>query len=117
MAKVIIAGTRGIYCLGHLYHAIRKANYRITEVVSGTADGVDGLGELWAELKGLPVMRFEPDWLKHGRAAGPIRNSEMAKYADAAILVWDGRSKGTKSMIEEMKKLGKPYYIYTLPLE
>lgn len=32
----------------------------------------------------------------------------MAEYADAAIVFWDGKSRGAKNMIDEMKKLGKP---------
>ena len=54
---------------------------------------------------------FTADWDKHGRAAGPIRNREMAEYADFLLAFWDGRSRGTKSMINEMYKLAKPVKI------
>lgn len=47
----------------------------------------------------LQLNTFPADWNKHGRAAGPIRNEEMAQYADALIAFWDGKSRGTKSMI------------------
>jgi hypothetical protein len=30
----------------------------------------------------------------------------MAQYADALIAFWDGKSKGTKNMIDEAKKQG-----------
>jgi len=54
---------------------------------------------MWAESHGLPVKRFPANWKEHHKAAGPIRNREMAKYADALVAIWDGESKGTKSMI------------------
>lgn len=59
----------------------------------------------------IPVKRFPADWDRHGRAAGPIRNCQMAQYADALIAIWDGKSRGTKNMIDEMNKCGKPVLI------
>lgn len=41
---------------------------------------------------------------KHGKMAGPIRNLEMAKYADGLIAFWDGKSRGTRDMITKAKK-------------
>ncbi len=51
------------------------------------------------------------EWGKHGNSAGPIRNREMAKYADMAIVLWDGYSPGAKNMVEEMRRLNKPYFL------
>jgi hypothetical protein len=67
----------------------------VTQVVSGTARGVDRLGERWAREHGIRVTRFQPDWLNHGKSAGFRRNQEMADYADALIALWDGQSRGT----------------------
>lgn len=50
---------------------------------------------------------FYANWDKHGKAAGPIRNKEMAEYADVLLLIWDGKSKGSANMKKEMEKLGK----------
>lgn len=49
---------------------------------------------------------FPADWDKYGRRAGPIRNREMAEYADALLAYWDGKSRGTKNMIEEARARG-----------
>ena len=38
--------------------------------------------------------------------AGPIRNEEMAEVSDALIAFWDGKSRGTKSMIEIARRKG-----------
>jgi hypothetical protein len=80
----------------------------LTEVVSGGARGIDKLGETWARSRGIPVRVFHANWDKHGKAAGPIRNREMAEYADGALVLWDGSSRGSKNMYETMKSLGKP---------
>ncbi|MDF1659966.1 MAG: SLOG family protein [Verrucomicrobiales bacterium] len=80
----------------------------IREVVSGGASGADRCGEQWAESRGIPVKRFPADWKTHGRAAGPIRNRQMAEYADAVALFPGGR--GTASMAKEAEKAGIVIY-------
>jgi hypothetical protein len=99
--KTIIAGSRTITKLETLDKVIANCNWDITEVVSGAARGVDQLGETWAALNQIPCRRFPADWDTHGKAAGPIRNSEMAEYAEACIILWDGSSKGSKDMLNK----------------
>jgi len=110
--KVIIAGGRNITYWPTVGRAIKLSKFDITEVVSGGATGVDYLGESFAKLASLKLTIFKADWDAHGKAAGPIRNKTMAAYADALIAVWDGKSRGTKNMIEEMKKLNKLVYVH-----
>lgn len=74
------------------------------EIVSGGAKGVDLLGEKFAEEKNLELIVFAADWKKFGRAAGPKRNAQMAKYATHLLSFWNGESKGTKSMLTLAKK-------------
>ena len=82
----------------------------ITEVVSGGATGADRCAELFAETNGIPIKLFPADWTKHGRAAGPIRNEEMAKYAEACVLFPGG--KGTADMAARAKKHNLKIYDY-----
>jgi hypothetical protein len=98
--RTIIAGSRGITCLQAVRDAVNSAPWTITEVVSGTARGVDRLGEKWADENGLSVTRFPANWDTHGRRAGYLRNEQMANYAEALLALWDGESKGTKHMID-----------------
>ena len=83
-------------------------------MVSGGAKGADTYGEALAALLGLPVARYLPDWGKHGKRAGPIRNREMAKNADALLCAWDGKSRGTKNMIviETASRLNLLAYVH-----
>lgn len=110
--KTIIAGSRGITEFKTVEQAIKNSRFKITEVVSGTAIGVDQLGELWASENDIKIKRFPANWEKYGRSAGFIRNAEMANYADALIAVWDGRSKGTKNMINNAKLKNLELYIH-----
>lgn len=98
--KTIIAGSRLITDYSVVKAAVEESGFKITEVVSGTASGIDRLGEQWAEEQNIPIKRFPAQWKKFGKSAGVIRNKEMGEYADAAIIIWDGVSKGTKNMID-----------------
>lgn len=109
--KVIIAGTRSVNDYSLVVQAVQRSGYNITEVVSGCATGVDRLGEQWARANDVPIREMPADWIRHGASAGPQRNRAMAEYADAAIVVWDGKSRGTRNMIENMIRRKKPYYI------
>lgn len=101
--KVIIAGSRGIDDPAEIFAAMVQANregIEPTEIVTGCARGADKLGIFWARLEKLPIKRFPADWDCYGKAAGHIRNEAMAKYADALVLVWNGRSPGSQSMLQ-----------------
>jgi len=110
--KTIIAGSRTIIDPKVIEEAIAASGFTITEVVCGGAKGVDTLGKNWAVDRGIPVKMFPADWEAHGKAAGPIRNSEMAIYADQAICIFDVQAecKGTKDMVKKMQNHGKFVY-------
>lgn len=104
--KTIIAGGRDYrMTFGDLLHldAYRRS-LPITEVVSGAASGADACGENWARSRGVAIRWFMADWSTHGKAAGPIRNQQMADYADALIAFPGGR--GTADMIRRAEKRG-----------
>lgn len=111
--KVIIAGSRHMPFSSFplIGQAVAKSGYNITEVVCGMARGADQLGGKWAYQNGIAVKKFPADWDTHGKAAGPIRNAEMAAYADAAIIfIWDG-SRGSADMDRKMRNLKKPSFV------
>lgn len=85
---------------------VRDLNVKEIEVVSGKAKGADTLGEMYAKHYNQKIKEFPANWGEYGKSAGYRRNTEMAKYADACIVFWDGKSKGTKHMIDIAKKQG-----------
>lgn len=113
--KTIIAGGRDFY--DWFWFCEQMAGYastaNISEVVSGCAQGADAMGERFARRYNIPIKEFPANWSKHGNAAGPIRNAEMAKYAEALIAFWDGKSKGTTNMIETATKLGLKVTVFS----
>lgn len=114
--RTIICGSRFIKHYEHVVAAVVESGWadQITEVISGTCRGPDQLGERWGERNGVPVRRFPAKWWDEGKAAGIKRNVEMALYAGpegAVIAVWDGKSRGTRHMVEYAKKLGMKVYV------
>ncbi len=114
--RIVIAGCRTFndyevakdyidYCISEI-----KKKYTIV-FVSGGCKGADKIGERYARENGYSVELYPADWNKYGKAAGPIRNKEMAKNSDYVICFWDRKSSGTKSMINYAKEFNKPIRI------
>lgn len=104
--KVIIAGGRDFKPDNKAYDWTLETlrNIGCTQIVSGGARGADSFGEYIAKQTKTSLIIFNADWNKHGRAAGPIRNRQMAEYADALIVFPGGR--GTNNMIQNAKDKG-----------
>jgi len=112
--KVVIAGSRSITDFKTVERAYCDSGYKAIELVSGMAPGVDQLAVQLARKLKLPLVPFPADWDGLGKVAGFSRNTQMAQYADAGVLVWDGESSGTKHMQIQLLKHDKPYVLYRL---
>lgn len=114
--KVIIAGSREVEDYEEVCKAILLADFDITEVVSGKALGVDTLGERYAKEFGIPIKEFPANWKPspgvYNKAAGIQRNIQMGDYADGLIAIWNGKSRGTKQMINYATKKGLKVYVH-----
>ena len=104
--EVLISGSRTIDDPEVIAKAIDDSGFEITGILSGGAKGVDALAEAWAEQHDIPVTRIVPDWKRHGRGAGFQANKKLLARADAVIAIWDGKSKGTKDVIDKAEKKG-----------
>ena len=114
--RIIIAGTRTFsdYTLlkttmDDILNQLSAKNSDKLTILSGCAKGADALGEKWF-FEHFPcnwvLDSYPADWDKHGKAAGPIRNEEMANNADMCVVFWDGESKGSAHMIKTALKKG-----------
>jgi len=105
--RVIIAGGRDFNDFRKLSEVCMHMlqNKKNVEIVSGTCKGADKLGEQFAKFAGYSIKQFPASWDEFGKSAGYLRNKEMAEYADALIVFWDGKSKGTKHMIDLAEKM------------
>lgn len=121
--RIIIAGSRNFndYELlkREVINIVKSSNKpkQFIKIISGKAKGADTLGERFAKEFGLEIKEFPADWNRLGKRAGYIRNTEMAKFAmgdenyGVLIAFWDGKSKGTKHMIDLAEKYGLEIHI------
>ena len=110
--KVIIAGPRDFEDYAEVVKAVEASGFEITEVVSGCARGVDKLGERWAHEHSIPVKQFPAHWTRYGKAAGQLRNKEMAAYAEGLVALWNGASKGPGGMIRIASTTGLAFFVH-----
>lgn len=106
--RVIVAGSRTIRDRELVRSQMNAAwrDWGRFEVVSGMAAGPDRIAADLAEAAGVRVVRMPADWERHGRRAGCLRNVEMVKSADAALVIYDGSSPGSAHLIREASAAG-----------
>lgn len=114
--RIVVSGCRN-YCnytevKKYIDICISKIKTEYTLIfVSGTCKGADSLGERYALENNYGLEKYPAEWDKFGRSAGPRRNKIMAEIGDYFICFWDGKSTGTKSMIDYATELKKPIRI------
>lgn len=107
--KVVVAGSRTYRNKRKVFEELDQMMRAgmIDEVISGCAAGPDSDAIEWAEQNGIPVDRHPALWDEYGISAGFIRNAEMAAIGDYLLAFWDGKSNGTKHMIDCMRRKKK----------
>jgi hypothetical protein len=84
--------------------------FSISCIIEGEARGVDKIAGAYGKRRGLDVCAFPARWDLHGKAAGPIRNTQMLKEGlpDLVIAFRGPNSRGTQNMIDQAEKAGIP---------
>ena len=104
MFRVIVAGSRD-FCNYELMKSkldklLARYDPQDLTIVCGEARGADSLGKRYAEEHGISVKSFPAEWERYGKSAGYKRNVQMAENADALVAFWDGKSRGTRHIID-----------------
>lgn len=95
--RVIIAGSRHLTNVQDVIDFyLQNSLDKIECIVCGMA----AEGMQWGLRNGYPIKEFHADWKTHGKAAGPKRNAEMAKFGTHLLLIWDGKSRGSANMLQ-----------------
>lgn len=82
-------------------------------IMHGAARGADTLAQEAADFFGVRCKAFPADWDAHGKAAGPIRNIQMADYLvmcrskghSVQVIAFAGGT-GTNHMVKEAEARG-----------
>lgn len=114
--RVAVVGSRSLHPKGGRPHAAALAVVESfvaalppdAVVVSGGAVGPDRWAERAARARGLTVAVFLPDWERHGKRAGFVRNEQIVANADGVLAVWDGVSRGTMDTVNRAQQRGIP---------
>ena len=123
--KILVAGSRsidphvGMHIVMPLVFLLVPDTETISWVTGCCSSGADGIPFLIREHSPGHsqdvIHEFPADWDKYKKSAGPIRNALMAEFCDAAVILWDGRSKGTSNIVDNLKNYMKPTIVYMNP--
>lgn len=105
LMKLLIVGSRSIKD----FDLSPYISDEVDTIISGGAEGVDGLAERYADAHRISKYIMRPRYDLYKRAAPLKRNEQMVDIADAVLVIWDGSSKGTKHTIAYTKKSRKPF--------
>lgn len=116
---VVVSGSRSIRDDRAIWHAAHQAEklFGPAHILHhGGADGVDDSLSRWARENSIQEVIWYPNWNKHGKPAGMMRTAMMIawSHADYGIVVWDGKSRGTKFAIEKLREANIPYHLVAL---
>lgn len=112
--KLAVVGSRDWSSKEFVFHILDDIPWHLDEIVSGGAKGVDSFAEEWAKLNNVAARVFQPDWNKHGKSAGFIRNKDIVNAAEKVIAFWDEKSRGTKNSIDIAREQNKLWMVLTL---
>jgi len=111
-----VVGSRSINDEGVIFRqldSLLSFNSDIELVVTGGAKGVETIAAGWEKLNSIEVKVIRPDYSSHPPRIAPlIRNREIVNCSDYIIAIWDGKSRGTKYVINYAKKVGKIVKIF-----
>ena len=112
--KLAVTGSRTFCDYAWLEQCLLRS-FRVEDieaVVSGGARGADTLAARFARRHGIALIEIRADWERHGKKAGPMRNSEIIREADVLAAFWDGASAGTRDTLAKARRAGLRVLIY-----
>ncbi len=115
---VVVTGSRYVTTRPEITDALDQL-FEIHEhnllLVSGEATGVDATVCNWARKHKVLHEKWNANWRKFARAAGPLRNRAMLDAGCDEVLAFPlGESRGTYNCITEAKRKNLPVRIFKL---
>lgn len=108
--RVLVCGGRDYRDVQRVYAELdalhAAARHDCMVVIQGGAKGADQLARQWAVDRGVAFQNYPADWVKHGRAAGPIRNERMLLAGRPELVLAFPGGRGTADMVNRAKAAG-----------
>lgn len=107
--RIAVIGSRTFADLDQVYKFVSSLP-RTVMVISGGARGVDETAERAARERRISRLVYEPKVEENDpRYVSELhaRNDRIIAAADKIVAFWDGKSRGTRSVIDKARKLGK----------
>ena len=108
--KLMIAGSRSITEFDFSDYIPKETKL----IITGGASGIDTIAEKYADTHKISKLILRPKYNLYGKAAPLKRNEEMIALADLILVVWNGKSRGSKFTIDTAKKLNKQLILITV---
>ncbi|MDR2718837.1 MAG: DUF2493 domain-containing protein [Treponema sp.] len=108
--KLAIIGSRNINNINLDNYIKEKPDL----VISGGAKGIDTTAWAWAVDNHIDITVIRPEYNKYGRGAPLKRNEVIVQQSDKVLAFWDGKSHGTKYVIDYANKIGKEIEVINL---
>lgn len=131
--KIFISGSKSISMLPELAKTfIDQFIENGDEILVGDCYGIDAVVQKYLESKGFnsvtiycsgvtPKNIFTPSAKIHSCAEAAkghtgsdfhyVKDIQMANDCDQALMIWDGKSKGTTENLKRIKEMGKPFVL------
>lgn len=112
--KILVTGGRDFSAMEDLEKCLDYFNEKCAQesiplfIGHGDAKGADFYAKLWAVNNNVPQTPYPADWVTHGKAAGPIRNSQMLSLFQPDLCVACPGGNGTADMVKKCLKAGVP---------
>jgi hypothetical protein len=107
--RVIVCGGRDYADAAHINRTLDAIHGEtpITVLIHGDASGADRLAGEWGQraFPAVHVAAIPANWKEHGRAAGPLRNRKMLRFAPDLVVAFPG-GRGTADMVKQAHVAG-----------
>ena len=106
--RIVVTGGRNWRDRGFVFSRLSIINHvtPITRLATGGATGADLFAEQWASVNGVECVKYDAEWKKNGRSAGPIRNRSMLETERPDLVVAFPGGRGTADCVRRAKAMG-----------
>lgn len=106
--RVVVFGGRDYTDRDRVYSILDRCYTKYgddLEIISGMARGADRLAWEWCKGRGVKCHEFPADWVRHKKAAGPIRNQQMIDEGRPNFGIGFPGGDGTEDMFRRLHKV------------